>query len=75
MLSIGKETRFWKYLPSFFSTSALLHLVDEKERLHKLINETKKTAGKEVANAKAAACQKFYEDVESLDGNKIAIQR
>lgn len=40
----------------------------KKERLHKFKNETKKAAATEAANAKAAKCQKCYEDLESPEG-------
>ncbi|XP_075210428.1 uncharacterized protein LOC142317764 [Lycorma delicatula] len=53
-------------------------LTIEKERLRQQKVETKKAAAKEIAKAKAAACQKFYEDLESPDGDgmifKVAAQ-
>ena len=89
-LNIGKESWFWKgeaikkavaeKKAAFRQWSKCSSsLVDEKERLRKLKNETKKAAAKEVAKAKAMECQKFYEDLESPEGSgaiyKIAAQR
>ena len=73
-LSNGKETWFWKgdairkavtEKKAAFKlwSKCPASLIDEKERLRIRKNETKKVAAREVAKAKAAECQKFYEDL------------